>query len=396
MVTNPGTPAFGLGTPASKSWSLPGGRTSSTSGSSSQSSSSTQTYDFRSNNPITFYDNVTRYVAYNHGTSTKLSVTVSTTTSSFFTNKTVSVNIPLFEQAAAKYTLSYDALGGSPTPSSQSLESGATFTAGAAPTKSGYVFGGWSGSNGQTYAAGSTGTMPSSALKLTAIWSGGDISNLAVDAIAQETITIKWDAISGVSQYNLYLNEDKISTTSAATYTFRNLTPGTLYSLGVAVNSAGGVGTIARVSATTVAPDPSYPANAKYAIAKIGTFYSSSVTATNGTSYELVYGNLPPGLTLSSNGTISGTPRQREDGSYYNETDGYLDSFTFGIKAIGVEGSSPIIQQFIINTVFPGVRQVSESASRNFIIAKRWNGEKWVPVQGAKKWDGNDWTTVAT
>jgi beta-lactam-binding protein with PASTA domain len=71
----------------------------------------------------------------------------------------------------AGFTLSYNSNGGSPTPASQTLAAGASFTAAAAPSRSGFSFNFWSGSNGQTYFAGSSYIMPSSNLTLTASWS---------------------------------------------------------------------------------------------------------------------------------------------------------------------------------------------------------------------------------
>lgn len=399
MTSNPGVPAFGSN--GSRSWSLPGGRLNSTSGTADQSGSSTFSYNFSNTNPLTVYNYFDRYVAFgagnlNSGNTSRLTVTVSTPTSDFFTSRTLTIDVPLFQApAATTYTLSYNSNGGSSTPSSQSLTAGATFTAAAAPTRSGFNFVHWSGSNGLTYAAGATGTMPAGALTLTAVWSGGEVSGLTVGTITQTSIRVSWTAISGVTTYNLYLNEDFIATSSSSSYTFQNLQPGTLYSLGVAVPSAGGVGTISRVSATTTAPDPAYPAGAEYATAKIGLPYSSSVTATNGVSYELAYGSLPPGLSLATNGTISGTPEQRPDGSFFNETAGTLDSFTFGIKAVGVSGSTAQIQQFTINTVFPASRFATVSSPRSFIIAKRWDGTQWVPIQKARKFNGTSWVDLS-
>lgn len=67
-------------------------------------------------------------------------------------------------------SLSYDANGGSNTPASQNLAPGNTFVAGSPGTRSGYTFNYWSGSNGGLYYPGTSYSMPTSNLTLTASW----------------------------------------------------------------------------------------------------------------------------------------------------------------------------------------------------------------------------------
>jgi hypothetical protein len=88
---------FGTG---SRSWSMGGGRTDSTSGASDTSGNSSWPYSFpaASTNTVSVYGGFTRYVAYSHGSSTTLSVTVSGSGSSFLTSTTVSVTVPLFSE----------------------------------------------------------------------------------------------------------------------------------------------------------------------------------------------------------------------------------------------------------------------------------------------------------
>lgn len=79
---------------------------------------------------------------------------------------TITVSIP----AKAKYTVSYNANGGTGAPASQTKWYGENLTlSGTAPTKSGYKFAGWRGSDGRTYAVGATYT-GNAALTLTANW----------------------------------------------------------------------------------------------------------------------------------------------------------------------------------------------------------------------------------
>ena len=73
-----------------------------------------------------------------------------------------------YEQSVSTFTLTYDANGGSTTPSSQSAESGSVITLAAAIKQSGYTFAGWKiGST--VYAAGSSYTITSD-VTATAQW----------------------------------------------------------------------------------------------------------------------------------------------------------------------------------------------------------------------------------
>ena len=61
------------------------------------------------------------------------------------------------------------------------------------------------------------------------------------------------------------------------------------------------------VSFTTLAPAPSWTDNTITTTARVGSYYSSSISASNATSYT--FSGLPPGISQSgSSGSISGTP----------------------------------------------------------------------------------------
>jgi uncharacterized repeat protein (TIGR02543 family) len=72
------------------------------------------------------------------------------------------------EWTAIPYTVTYNAGGGSVTPTESSHTIGQTFTVGADPTKTGYTFGGWSDGT-LTYGAGATYTVDNNVV-LTAVW----------------------------------------------------------------------------------------------------------------------------------------------------------------------------------------------------------------------------------
>lgn len=88
------------------------------------------------------------------------------------------------EPAKPKYTLSYNANGGSPTPSSQTVEEGTRITLAAAPTKSGYNFAGWVIS-GAKYAAGDEYTVNSN-VTATAQWTQDIVYTVSFDKNSDE------------------------------------------------------------------------------------------------------------------------------------------------------------------------------------------------------------------
>jgi uncharacterized repeat protein (TIGR02543 family) len=393
-------PAFGSN--GSRSWSLPGGREGSTSGPAFTSSSGTFSYNFSNTNPLRVYNYPNIYVPYgggnlNSGNTSRLSVTISTPSSDFFTSRTLTIDVPLFSLT----TISYNSNGGTAAPASQTLAPGGSFTVGAAPTRTGYNFVNWAGSNGVTYTPGSSATVPSSNVTLTAVWSLTAPTGLTVGTKTPNSIQLSWTATSGASGYELYLGNTSVTTTTASSYTFVTLTAATSYVLGVAAFTGSGasrvLGPKGTVTASTIG-NPEYAADASYPIAKIGLPYSAQVTATNATSYALAYGSLPPGLTLNTTNGIIGGPTQRpqqRDGTFQSDTEPpHLDIFTFGITASGETGSTSTTKQFSIRTLFPGERLISPK--RDLIIARRWDGEKWVVIQKVQRFSGSSWTDIST
>ena len=90
-----------------------------------------------------------------------------------------------------------------------------------------------------------------------------------------------------------------------------------------ATNQVGSSQRSGTLSATTASP-PSWNTTSVNDEAYIGSSYSRSLSAsgTGTVTYSLASGSLPPGITLSSNGTLSGTP-----------TTGVSQTFTFSVNA---------------------------------------------------------------
>lgn len=156
----------------SRGYSVPGGRTSSVSGSLLESGSATWSYDFRTSNQQTVWGGFSRFIASSYGSSTTVTITASGSGSTFLQNASVTVNVPLV--VTYNYALNYNANGGSGTTSSTTASSTSTsYTLTAASSgysRSGYTFTGWntsSGGGGTSYSAGSSITLSSSSPTLT-------------------------------------------------------------------------------------------------------------------------------------------------------------------------------------------------------------------------------------
>ena len=113
------------------------------------------------------------------------------------------------------------------------------------------------------------------------------------------------------------------ATSYNASVTVTGLTPGTYYQFVLSTNKNTGAYPfdpdytvmsgqwypleLDAVYVTTTSSPPSWSNSAANGFARVGTYYSSSISASNATSYS--FSNLPPGITQSgSSGSISGTP----------------------------------------------------------------------------------------
>ena len=195
MFRNPGQPAWGSS--GTKSWSMPGARSNSTSGPADAGSgpnknggNASWSYDFRSQGtPATssVYGGFTRFVPYSQGSSTTLRVSAAGSGSDFLTSATVNLTIPLFAEPVP------------PVP---------------AP---------------------------------------GSPSNVVVDVIERTSLRLNWDGSSGtVSRYRVYKDDVAQDTTTDTVYTFTGLSANTSYKLGVRAEGPDANSSIVSVNETTL------------------------------------------------------------------------------------------------------------------------------------------------
>ena len=194
-----------------------------------------------------------------------------------------SVSIP----ALTKYTVSYNANGGSGAPSSQTKYYGKTLTLSSTkPTRTGYTFKGWatSASGSVTYAAGASYTANAS-VTLYAVWQAN-------------TYTIKYNANGGTGAPSNQTKTHGVTLTLSSTKPTR-----------ASVNSGDGIvitytfkGWATSANSSTVA----YAAGAKYTSNASVTLYAVWSTATTVTEYDVTY---------NTNGGSNVSPQVKKKGT---------------------------------------------------------------------------------
>jgi hypothetical protein len=108
---------------------------------------------------------------------------------------------------------------------------------------------------------------------------------------------------------------------------------------------------------------------------RVGIGYSDSVSASDATNY--VFGGTPiPGLSVSSGGSVSGTPTAQ-------------GNYDFTIIASNAAGSATATFDLDVK---PGGERWDGSAWQRIQTLKRWDGSAWVDVMSLKRWDGTSWT----
>ena len=262
-----------------------------------------------------------------------------------------------------KYTLTYNANGGTSTPSSQTATSGSSITLAGAITRSGYSFGGWS-IGGRTYAAGASYTLTANATA-TAVWnalatytvifSDGGSNVATITAKYGETIgyggKYAWPTISPPSGYTLsgwsiggtlYTSSQSYTVTGNATATaVISGSSATLYAL---TNSAAVAGSdyiwnctlVIKQSGVTAALPDGYdliPSSSAVKVSKAGIKFYTGTEYSPG-NYKVISG-LNLDISTSFKGqTVSVTGRRSVGGMIYTSSGGYAsDDTLFVINA---------------------------------------------------------------
>ena len=392
-----------------KGYSVPGGRTSSVTGTLTESGSNVNwTYDFRSSTTQTVWSGFTRFVASGYGSSTSVTINATGSGSTFLGTASVTVNVPL--ATSYTYTIGYSANGGSGTMTNSSATSTSTSynlaTKANEFTRSGYDFAGWNtaaNGSGTSYSAGSSVALTSSSptVLLYAQWTPqipDPVWSNGVDAWS--TIRVGWSLsdyfyASNTASYTLsapaglsltsYINS---STGVYLTGTISNTTTPVTTSITVTANGLNGNSVNStRTGISLRAALPEWT-DITLADARVGTAYTSgnSFSATGATSWSI--STLPPGLsasgTTTSTVTISGTPTTA--GTYYITATPYNrdgttanDAGTQQTITLVVLPRVPVWNDQVLSTTAKVGEYYSDTISVNYVTS--WNDGE-LPIAG--------------
>lgn len=275
---------------------------------------------------------------------------------------------------AASYYISYNANGGSGSMSSTTWNYPSSGQ--VAPnsfTRTNYTFSGWTNSSGSSVAVGTT--YSTSSVSLNANWTGN-----------AGTVYYNGNGNTGGSTANTTWNYPNTGTVRANGFTK------TGYTFARWNTAANGTGTdyfpngTAPADGTTLyaiwgilAVYPSFTDTTVLTSATMGTAYSDGVSATNASSYSIISGSIPTGLSFNtSTGAISGTPTAQGE-------------FTFSIRATSSTANTADSGNLTIVVYPPGKRP---STNTRLTTAKRFNGSAWVNLTTMKRFDGSNWVNI--
>jgi large repetitive protein len=226
--------------------------------------------------------------------------------------------------------VTYDSNGASgtaPTDSNQYLTGTSVTLAGQGNlTKTGYTFVGWNtkaDGTGTSYSAGNRITIGVSNITLYAQWTAtptGVPSGLSHTNLTQTGWTETWSPVPGATGYNVYLNSNKVGSTTQSVYSYNFSTehPGTTYSVQVAsLNAANQPSTLSSVDSVITAVygrgpiPPDIIQESLTESAQVGQKFSITIHEIGGANpmkWSVTSGLLPTGMSLDDEGVISGTP----------------------------------------------------------------------------------------
>jgi uncharacterized repeat protein (TIGR02543 family) len=240
-------------------------------------------------------------------------------------------------------------------------------------TRTGYTFSGWTNSSGNSIAVGTTYT---TSVALTANWIGNTgtvyYNGNGNDGGSTANTTWTYPSTSGTVRANGFT---RTGYTFARWNTAANGS-GTDYYPGGTTPSDG---TTLYAIWGVLAVYPSFTDTTVLTPATMGTVYVDGVSATNASSYSIISGALPGGLSFNtSTGAITGTPTAQ-------------GSFVFSVRATSSTANTVDSGNLTIVVYPPGNRP---SANTRLTTAKRLSGSTWVNLTVMKRFDGSNWVNI--
>jgi uncharacterized repeat protein (TIGR02543 family) len=275
---------------------------------------------------------------------------------------------------AASYAISYANGGGTGTMSDTTWNYPNSGTvASNSFTRTGYTFAGWVNASGNAVAVGATYT---TSVALTATWTGNTgtvyYNGNGNDGGSTANTTWTYPSTSGTVRANGFT---RTGYTFARWNTAANGS-GTDYFPGGSTPSDG---TTLYAIWGVLAVYPSFTDTTVLTPATMGTAYVDGVSATNASSYSIISGALPGGLSFNtSTGAITGIPTAQ-------------GSFVFSVRATSSTANTIDSGSLTIVVYPPGNRP---STNTRLTTAKRLSGSTWVNLTVMKRFDGSNWVNI--
>ncbi|WP_198851133.1 fibronectin type III domain-containing protein [Alicyclobacillus sp. SO9] len=163
-------------------------------------------------------------------------------------------------------------------------------------------------------------SVASSADKVTTLPNAlGAPTGLSHSSVMQTGWTESWNAVSGATSYNVYVNGTKMNSSpvSGTNYAVKGATANTTYHVTVKAINTGGESAWSTSDTVRTLAVLSVSTNGALTNVLEGTNYQQPLQATGGLSpytFTIATGSLPRGLRLEPDGTLVGTPQ--ESGTY--------------------------------------------------------------------------------
>ena len=297
-----------------RSYSVPNGRANSTSGTlvpSGGDSNLTFSFSYAAGQSFPIYSGFSRYIPSANG-STTVSISAS---HSLLGSATATVSVAQVVTVVNR-TISFDADGGS-TPSSQTVSEGTTISL-PSSSRSGYTFDYWT-IGGSAYSAGQNYTVNSD-VTATASWTintPAPVFSNGINIGDPARIGENWsDSIfaSDTTSYQLIsgLPGQSLNVVSGTAYLGGAVQgPTGDYTIQIRANGPGGSTDTYQYNVTVLAALPVWADTSITTTGRVGTNYSSNISASGATSWS-IGGSLPPGINTSGTSseivTFSGSP----------------------------------------------------------------------------------------
>lgn len=293
---------------------------------------------------------------------------------------------------ASQYTLTYDANGGSVSPTSKNIEYGEQYGTLPTPSRPGYTFVGWYTDLSYSYQVLESSLYETdNDSRIYAKWQG---NTYVLTLYPNFPLGGKLDGF--YSQNNIVYGSPygELPVLTRSGYTFSGwydsaIGGSQILSTDIYMLEQNSDLYAQWIASTPIFSDQTVTTTA-YLNKDVSTLFDNTVTASPVTSYSIVYSGsgMDPSSWLSvskqsgnNNGVVSGKPPQ-------------IGTYTFVIRATN-QGSGNTDSGLITMTVLPVGKRSLDSSMTSLTTAKRFDGSSWVSLKIMRRFDGTAWQDIS-